>query len=103
MCIRDRIGMIMRKSTRLVTFQWSEMSFTGEVTEVHADYTMFSVSGRPVRSQVRINISQRVDSGSDSQYWNKAFDKCFGSQNVSAISGGKSQMEGLSNLLNIGI
>lgn len=97
------IGMIMRKSTRLVTFQWAEMSFTGEVTEIQADYSMFSVSGRPVRSQVKINISQRVDSNSDSKYWNQAFDKCFGNQNISVVSGGKSQMEGLSNLLNIGI
>lgn len=94
------IGMIMRDSTRNVTFKWADMAFTGEVMEVQAKYTMFSVSGKPVRSVVRLNITQKVDSKADMKYWDKAFDNCFGDDSGSGGAGGKSaDMAG--NLLNV--
>lgn len=95
------IGMIMRESTRTVTFKWADMTFTGEATEASAKYTMFSVSGKPVRSIVTLNIAQKVSSKADLKYWDKAFDKCFGDMSSSASSGGKSIGDGVGNLLNI--
>lgn len=96
------IGMLMSEDTRTVTFQWAEMSFTGEVSEARAEYKMFSISGQPVYSEVTLNLSQRIDDSSNEQRWNDAFNKCFGTGALSQ-TGGKSTVEGLSNLLNIGI
>jgi hypothetical protein len=84
------IGMIMRNSTRTVTFKWADMTFSGEVTEVSARYTMFSIAGAPVRSVVTLSISQNVSSKADAKYWDNAFTKCFGAMGSSASKGGKS-------------
>ena len=97
------VAALMRESTRNVTFQWADLSFTGEVSEVQARYTMFSVSGKPVRSVVRLNIVQQVTGSSAAAAWNRAFDKAFGNQDVSTSTGGKSALSQLSNLLNINI
>lgn len=96
------IGMLMSEDTRTVTFQWAGMSFTGEVSEARAEYKMFSIQGRPVYSEVMLNLSQRLTDSGDEQMWNSAFDKCF-TASGSAVAGGKKVTEGLSNLLNIGI
>lgn len=93
------IAALMRPSTRVVTFRWADMAFTGQLIEVQAEYTMFSVSGKPVRSKVRMNIAQQVESDADIQYWNKALDNMFGNGNE---AGGKSAGQSLGNLLNLG-
>ena len=97
------VAALMRESTRNVTFQWADLSFTGEVSEVQARYTMFSVSGKPIRSVVRLNIVQQVTGSSAATAWNRAFDKAFGNQDVSTSTGGKSALSQLSNLLNFNI
>ena len=74
------------------------MAFTGQMIEVQADYTMFSVSGQPVRSKVRMNIAQQVESEADVQYWETALDNIF--QNRSDIVS-KTAAQGLGNLLNL--
>ena len=88
------LALLLRPSTRLVTFRWGDMAFTGQVTEVQADYTMFSVSGKPIRSTVRLNISQQVESSGDSRYWDTAFDKWFQKSDSKSAS--------LGNVLNLG-
>jgi len=95
------IAMLMRDSTRTVTFKWADMTFTGEATEIQAKYTMFSVSGKPVRSVVTISITQQVDSKADSTYWDKAFDKCFGDAGSTMSCGGKGIGQTAGNLLNV--
>ena len=92
------IAALLRPSTRLVTFRWADMAFTGQMIEVQADYTMFSVSGQPVRSKVRMNISQQVESAADVQYWETALSNMF--QNSSDIVS-KTAAQGLGNLLNL--
>ena len=92
------IAALLRPSTRLVTFRWADMAFTGQMIEVQADYTMFSVSGQPVRSKVRMNIAQQVESAADVQYWETALDNIF--QNRSDIVS-KTAAQGLGNLLNL--
>ena len=90
---------LMRPNTRVVTFRWADMAFTGQLIEVQADYTMFSVSGKPVRSKVRMNIAQQVESDADQKYWNDALDKMFKSGNEVSLKGA-AQKAG--NLLNLG-
>lgn len=86
------LAAVIRDKTRSVTFKWGKMSFSGEITEVNANYTMFSVSGRPVRSSVRINITQKINEG-DSAIWDTAFDNLFAGSN-SGLSGA---LTGISN------
>lgn len=93
------IAALMRPSTRVVTFRWADMAFTGQLIEVQAEYTMFSVSGKPVRSKVKMNIAQQVESDADIQYWDKALDTMFSSGDE---AGGKSAGQKLGNLLNLG-
>lgn len=97
------IAMVMRNSTRTVTFKWADMTFTGEVTEISARYTMFSVSGKPIRSMVKLNITQKVEGTADGDYWDKAFDKAFGGKYTPKDSGGKSAADTLGNLINLGL
>jgi hypothetical protein len=93
--------MLMSGETRNVTFCWSGLAFHGIVTETRAKYTMFSVSGRPVRSLVSIVIQQDL-SGPDGSYWDKAFDKCFGDADAEGVFGGQSVGQSVGNILNLG-
>lgn len=92
------VAAILRPQTRLVTFRWADMAFTGHLIEVQADYTMFSSSGRPIRSKVRMNIAQQVESGADIEYWNDALDEMFESGNFQNL---KNAAQAVGNLLNL--
>ena len=92
------IAALLRPSTRVVTFRWADMAFTGQLIEAQAEYTMFSVSGKPVRSKVHLNIAQQVESEADIKYWDNMFDKMVGS---GALEQSKSTAQTLGNLLNL--
>ena len=90
------VAMLMKDTTRLVTFQWADMSFTGEVCQVQARYTMFSVSGQPIRSVVDLVIVQCITNSGNVSQWENAFDKSF-----TTSLAGKSLLEKAGNLINI--
>ena len=92
------LATVMRANTKIVTFCWADMSFTGQVVEVQAKYTMFSPSGRPIRSMVTMNIAQQVEAGSDIKYWDNVLDQTF--KNSSALAG-KGADQKLGNILNL--
>jgi hypothetical protein len=92
------MAMILRGKTRVVTFRWADMAFTGQVSEVRADYTMFSVSGKPIRSRVMLNINQQVESNADLKYWDKALDKTFEKGNTVETKKAGQQLGSLLNL-----
>lgn len=92
------LATLLRDSTRTVTFKWADMTFTGELTEAQGRYTMFSTSGRPVRSIVRLNITQQVRSEADIQYWNKALDKVFEQERL-----GGNELSAVSNLISLSV
>ncbi|MBO5551463.1 MAG: hypothetical protein J5966_05845, partial [Lachnospiraceae bacterium] len=50
------IGALRNRYTRLVTFHWGNISYSGILKGVEAQYTMFSVTGEPVRATVDMNI-----------------------------------------------
>jgi hypothetical protein len=91
----------LRQTTNHVTFYWAGVAFNGIVTQAQARYTMFSVSGQPVRSVVKVVIEQKMG-GVDSIYWVQAFDKCFGDANAGGEYGGQSVGQYAGNLLNLG-
>lgn len=92
------LATLMRANTKTVTFAWADMAFTGQVIEVEAQYTMFSPSGRPVRSMVHLNIAQQVESQADSDYWEKAMDKTF---EKNGVFSGKGLGQKVGNILNL--
>ena len=59
---------------------------------------MFSVSGKPIRSRVMLNIAQQVESDADVQYWDKALAKTFAQGNDVEL---KKPAQQLGNLLNL--
>lgn len=84
------------ETNRFVTFQWADMVFSGELMSVEVKYTMFSVSGRPIRSVVTLRIMQMIASTADSRTWNqKKFDECFNNKQNRSIG------QAVGNLLNI--
>lgn len=95
------IATTMHPLCRRVTFSWADMSFTGDVSEVQARYTMFSVSGKPIRSVVKLGIRQAVDDDSDDIKWGKAFDDAFGSGLLDTVTGGKGIAGQAGNLINV--
>ena len=92
------LAALLRSNTRVVTFRWGDMAFTGQLYEVRADYTMFSVSGKPIRSKVALNISQQVESNADIKYWDKVLDNTFKENNSVEM---KKTAQELGNLLNL--
>ncbi len=93
------ISLLNKKSTRQVTFSWADFSFTGEVNQVQARYTMFSTSGRPIRSIVTLVITQEFNEQESNDKWNTAFDKGFAANLSDA--GNRSIGQKVGNLLNI--
>lgn len=59
--VEGLIAAIRNQYTRNVTFQWANFSFSGQLASIAAKYTMFSVSGRPIRAQVKLRIRQELD------------------------------------------
>jgi len=94
------LGMLSKY--RRLTFHWSDTTFSGEVSETQARYTMFSVAGRPVRSTVQLQIRQQLENKNEKQRWNDKFDKCFGNESFAGDSGRISKNQMVGNLLNLG-
>lgn len=69
-------GMMLDRNTRNVTFLWQDMMFMGVVSEMRNSYTMFNMSGNPIRGTVRMNITQNVDIEGEA-HWSQALDHCF--------------------------
>lgn len=95
------VAALLRPETRVVTFRWADMAFTGQLIEVRADYTMFSVSGKPIRSKVSMSIAQQVESDADIAYWDKALEKVFGKMEHTVLAELKDSNQKVSNLLNL--
>ena len=50
------IGALRNENTRLITFNWGEICYSGVLRRVGAEYTMFNVAGEPVRAKVGLTI-----------------------------------------------
>ena len=97
------LAALLRDTTRShVAFAWGDSKFEGELTEAQANYTMFSVSGKPVRSTVTINITQEIQNIA-SDNWDKAFDKVFGTKDKGRDAAKASASRVTGNLLNFNL
>lgn len=84
--------------TRNVSFHWADFAFTGQLTAVSAQYTMFSTSGRPIRAQVSLRIFQELDPEKVSD-WYASFSEAFGTNGLNLTNVGQK----MGNLLNVNL
>ncbi len=54
--VEGLIGALRNENTRLITFHWGSVSYSGVLRGVSAEYTMFNPVGEPVRAVVNLNI-----------------------------------------------
>jgi hypothetical protein len=95
------IAAMTNESTRVISFLWADMKFTGILEQIQARYTMFSPSGRPIRSTVTLGIHQSLDREEVGQ-WEIAFNNFFGNKEKSSdLISGKSRLQEMQKLINI--
>lgn len=103
--VEGLIGMMCNPVTRRVLFSWGDMAYQGEVTNIEAQYTMFSPDGHPIMATVDMTIQQIADTNdsmkTDEQYWDSAFDRLF-KDDATSIDG-QSIAQSMSSVLNINI
>ncbi|MDR1674389.1 MAG: hypothetical protein LBR54_02945 [Oscillospiraceae bacterium] len=95
------VGALMRESTRIVSFRWGDLKFTGMLNDIKASYTMFSTSGRPIRSKVSLTLEQHFTLDDPQSRWDAAFTKFFGAANIAGSVSGKSNLQEMQSLLNL--
>ncbi len=86
------IAALQNPRTRYVCFKWGKLSYKGVLKSVNAQYKMFDLMGRPVRSEVNMtlyladkDITQEGATDNLGQ-WEDAYDKAFSD---AAIAGAK--------------
>lgn len=97
--VEGLIGALRNAHTRNITFTWADFSFKGILKDVAAEYTMFSVEGRPIRARVMLRIQQEQKEAVK-ESWKNDFKAAFG---ASAVSSAASKLRSATNLINIGL
>lgn len=87
--------------TRRVKFIWGNMSYKGVLSNVEAEYTMFSIHGRPVRAVVNIGINCTDEDVvySNMGQWQKCFDEAFSKDKTNL----ESAAQNVGNLINFNL
>lgn len=57
---------------RKVVFVWNKIRFEGDLSEVSAEYTMFSREGKPLRAKISITINSNGKRGVPVRWTNSA-------------------------------
>ena len=97
--IEGFIGMLRQERTRFVTFCWGSMQYEGVVNSLNTKYTMFSLTGQPIRGEVELSmilVDEEVGPN-DMGVWKKHYEEAFGSGNVSY----KNKTQYVGNILNL--
>ena len=72
------IAAIRDKSTRVVIFRWGEMTYSGTLKSVSAQYVMFDSYGEPVRAYIDLSLTcLHGDESNTLGYWEKAYKDAF--------------------------
>ena len=93
------IGMLRQERTRFVTFCWGSMRYEGVVNSLNTSYTMFNLTGQPIRAEVEMSmILVDEEVGPDNMgTWQEHYNQAFGRGNLSL----KNKTQVVGNLLNI--
>ena len=73
------IGAIRNEYTRIITFHWGELNYSGVLRSVRAVYTMFNITGDPVRATVDLSITCADNELSDASLavWQQRYKDSF--------------------------
>ncbi len=106
------IGAIRNRYTRIITFNWGNISYSGSLRNVRAQYSMFNPTGDPVRATVDLSIMCADDdelSGASLAVWQERYKSAFinGSESFAYSNGdaksfmdkGKSWLGGQAGML----
>jgi hypothetical protein len=79
------IAALRNPYTRTVTFTWKDFVFEGTLSNISAEYMMFSTNGRPVRAKIRLKLLSDRNK-STNERWRKEFDEGFGKSNRNLVA-----------------
>lgn len=73
------IGALHDEKTRSITLAWGQMRYKGILNAVDAEYTMFNMSGNPIRAVVnlRIILIDKDLKDNDMGIWQKSYNEIF--------------------------
>jgi hypothetical protein len=91
------IAVMRNPLTQIITLHWADFSFTGALISVSAQYTMFSISGLPVRAKVSIRVRQETNE-EHMQGFFADFDEAFSGDQSSLVLPEQSAFTSLLNL-----
>lgn len=94
------IAALRNPKTRKVTFAWSKMCYSGFLNSINSRYTMFSVTGKPIRAEVNLSIlctDQDACKGYMGQ-WQKHYEDAFVNEITSDYERGVQKVSNLVNL-----
>ncbi len=97
--VEGLIGALRNSHTRTVTFTWADFSFKGTLKDVAAEYTMFSLEGRPIRAKVMLRIRQEQSDESRAA-WKSDFVTAFSPAGATSLA---DKVRSATNLINIGL
>lgn len=86
--VEGLIAALRSPYTRCITFNWGDMSYTGVLNRVAAQYTMFNSSGIPVRAVVQLSLvcADETVSPNSLGRWQDEYEKAFGAGSQSLVS-----------------
>lgn len=99
--VEGLIGALRNTHTRKITFYWGNMCYKGILNELSAQYTMFSIEGRPVRAVVHIGFvcSDETEADGNMGQWSASYQKAFAKDSSKL----ESVMQNAGNLLNVNL
>ena len=101
------VAAIRNKYTRLITFHWGDFAYSGVLKSVNVTYTMFNVTGDPVRAKVDLSIMcADNDSPNSFSWWQDKYMQAFGTDKIAGQKGFGSESftnasQKVGNLLNL--
>lgn len=93
------IGALRNESTREITFAWGKMCYTGILNRISSQYTMFSVTGEPIRAVVTLTMvcADETIEGNTMGNWDAQYKKAFGSGESFSLTGAAQKVGNLFN------
>ena len=102
---------LRNEGTRIITFKWGDMCYTGTLIRVSVQYTMFDTSGTPVRAIVTLSMvcldlagkATALESDPMVQEWLGYYKKAFSNSTFGLGSVATSAQKVTGNILNLNL
>lgn len=100
--VEGLISALRNDCTRKIAFYWGTMKYQGILSNVSAEYVMFSTDGVPIRAYVNLGMLLKDDTMEDDYMgqWKKSYQEVFEKDAVTDMG---SKVQNVGNLLNISL